>query len=95
MATLETNKYKDPLIKHTKTETTVSFGLEIPICLSTYPCLRYEAHQIYDSQGMNFYMSIEACPGYILVLIPLESNKIDFDLDTYLKIMKKTGGNKR
>jgi|JI6StandDraft_1071083.scaffolds.fasta_scaffold19864_3 hypothetical protein len=72
----------------------MQLNLEIPVCLSTYPCLRFESNQIFTNQGATFYTSNSACPGFAVVVIPLESPKLEFDLDTYLKIMKKEGKSK-
>jgi hypothetical protein len=69
-------------------------SLDIPVCLSTYPCLRFEANQIFNTQGSTYYLSTSTCPGFTLIVVPLESHKLEFDLDTFLKMMKKDGKSK-
>lgn len=79
--------------KQTKTENTTQLSLEIPVCLSTYPCLRFETTQIFNSQA-TYYISSTTCPGFTLMVVPLESPKLEFDLDTHLKVMRKEGKSK-
>lgn len=91
MTALEIHKPKinGITIKNQKTETTMELSLDIPICLSSVPCLRFEATQVVNKKGNSlFYGSM----GDLMVLVvPLQSSKIEFDLDTYIKVMNKEG----
>lgn len=83
------HKVQGVSLKQSKSELSMQLSLDIPVCLSTYPCLRFEANQIFNSQGSSYYISNSASTGFVMIVIPLESPKLEFDLDTYLKVMRK------